>query len=71
MASEKRGGFMEGHEPSIGKGEFANMPKDVKMSQYPKVRLTENENIDDSMRDIDDVDSRAEGKRRKYLSNQK
>ncbi len=63
---------IEGHEEGIGKGEFANMPKDVYMAEYPKsTRLTTNENIDDSMTDVDNVTDRAEVKRRKYISNQK
>lgn len=63
---------IEGHEEGIGKSDFAGMPKDVYMAEYPKsTRLTMNEGIDDSMSDIDSVDERAEGKRRRYLSNQK
>ncbi len=63
---------IEGHEEGIGKSDFAGMPKDVYMQEYPKsTRLTMNEGIDDSMSDIDSVDGRAEGKRRRYLSNQK
>ena len=62
---------IEGHEPSIGRNDFAGMPKDVYMEKYPKsTRLTENEGLDDTMSEIDDVDGRAEGKRRKYISNQ-
>lgn len=70
MAREKKG-FIEGHEESVGKGQFANMPTDVKMQMYPKVGLTMNENIDDSMTDIDDIGNESESKRKKYLSNQK
>ena len=63
---------IEGHEEGIGRSDFAGMPKDVYMQEYPKsTRLTTNEGIDDSMSDIDNVDGRAEGKRRRYLSNQK
>ena len=63
---------IEGHEEGIGRSDFAGMPKDVYMEEYPKsTRLTTDERIDDSMTDIDDVDGRAEGKRRKYISNQK
>lgn len=61
---------IEGHEPGIGKGQFANMPQDVYMNEYPKTRLTENEGIDDTMSEIDGVVSKSEGKRRKYISNQ-
>ncbi len=62
---------IEGHEPGIGKGDHAGMPKDVYMESYPKgARLPMNEGIDDSMSEIDDVDGRGEGKRSKYKSNQ-
>ena len=62
---------IEGKEPSIGRSDHAGMPKDVYMAEYPKsTRLTMNENLDDSMSEIDEVDGRAEGKRRRYLSNQ-
>lgn len=61
---------MEGHDEGIGKGEHANMPKDVYTGEYPKTRLTMNEGIDDSMNEIDMVVSKSEGKRRKYLSQQ-
>jgi hypothetical protein len=41
------------------------------MRSYPKgTDLTRNERLDDTMSEIDDVDMRAEGKRRKYISNQ-
>lgn len=63
---------IEGHDESIGKTDFAGMPKEVYMAEYPKsTRLTTDEKIDDSMTDIDDVTDRSEGKRRKYFSNQK
>lgn len=63
---------IEGHEVGIGRNDFAGMPKDVYVEQYPKsTRLTTDERIDDSMTDVDDVTDRAEGKRRKYISNQK
>lgn len=61
---------IEGHEESIGKGDHAGMPKEVYMGDYPKQRLPMNEGLDDTMSEIDDVDSRAEGKRRSYRSNQ-
>ena len=64
------GGFMEGHDEEIGKGEFANLPQDVKMKAYPKNRGMDTE-LDDTMSDIDDIADEAEGVRRRYVSNQK
>lgn len=66
-----RGGFMEGHDEGIGKGQFANLPQDVKMQSYPKEREPMNEGIDDTMSDIDSIHKKSEGKRSKYKSYQK
>jgi len=70
MARERRG-FVEGHDENIGKGEFANLPQDVKMESYPKARMNRGRELDDSMSDIDDVQGEADSKRDRYLSNQK
>lgn len=64
-------GFKEGHDQSIGKGQFANLPQEVKMQAYPKSKQPMNEGIDDTMTDVDSIHSRSEAKRRKYKSNQK
>jgi len=61
---------IEGHEEGIGKGQFANMPQDVYMGQYPKVKLPMNEGIDDTMSEIDGCVAKSEGKRSKYKSQQ-
>lgn len=62
---------IEGHEPGIGRGDHAGMPKDVYMAEYPKsTRLTRDERLDDSMSEIDNVDGRAQGKRSKFISSQ-
>lgn len=62
---------IEGKDEMIGRNDHAGMPKDVYMESYPKsTRLPMNENIDDSMSEIDMVDGRANGKRNRYRSNQ-
>ncbi len=61
---------IEGHDESIGRKDHAGLPKDVYMGEYPKVRLPMNENIDDSMSEIDGSNSRSESKRVRYRSNQ-
>lgn len=71
--SKDRGpaGFDEGHDPMVGRHDFAGLPAEKVMRSYPKsTRLTKNERLDDTMSEIDDVDGRAEGKRVRYLSNQ-
>lgn len=71
MARERKGGFIEGHDESIGRSDFAGMPKEVVMREYPKTRGMKDEMIDDTMSDIDGIENESEGKRRRYLSNQK
>ena len=71
--SNSRGpaGFDEGHKPMVGRGDFAGLPSEKVMRSYPKgAQLTRDERLDDTMSEIDDVGTRAEGKRRKYISNQ-
>lgn len=71
--SRSRGpaGFDEGHDPMVGRHDFAGLPPEKVMRPYPKgAQLTRNERLDDTMSEIDDVNERAEGKRRKYISNQ-
>lgn len=64
-------GFDEGHDPMVGRHDFAGLPTEKVMRSYPSsTRLTKNERIDDTMSEIDDVDGRAQGKRSKYISNQ-
>lgn len=71
--SKNRGpaGFDEGHMPMVGRNDFAGLPPEKVMRSYPKgAQLTRDERLDDTMSEIDDVDMRAEGKRRKFISNQ-
>lgn len=70
MARE-RGGFVEGHDENIGKGEHANMPKEVMMKAYPKCAEARDKELDDTMSDIDAVQEHAASRRNRYVSNQK
>lgn len=63
--------FVEGHDESIGKGSHANMPQDVYMKAYPKSRMGRDNELDDSMTDIDDVQEQAASRRNRFVSNQK
>ena len=63
--------FMTGHNPSIGKGDFAGMPKEVIMEKYPDYSNMSSNELDDTLTGIDEVCKHSEGKRSKYLSNQK
>lgn len=66
-----RKGFVTGHDEHIGRGDYAGMPRDVRMEEYPPYRRSEDGMIDDTMVGIDEVCTKSEGKRSKYLSNQK
>jgi len=61
-SSEREGAYW-------GKGEFANMPKEVKMDLYPKSRL-DADYEDDTINRIDRENDQMQGKRRKYVSGQ-
>ena len=54
-----------------GKGEFAGMPKEVKMVSYPKYPNAGEKEIDDTITGIDEVVSRSASKRKSKVSNQK
>lgn len=69
--AKKESGFVVGHSPSVGKGDFANMPQDVKMQSYPKSPYYMDSDLNDSMTGIDEVNYKAEVRSRKFLSNQK
>lgn len=68
MASQHGNSEKEGK--AWGKGEFANMPKDVKMNMYPKANEFGPGDLDDTMNEIDGTTSRAHSKSHKFLSNQ-
>jgi len=69
--ARSRGDFVEGHDESIGRGDFANMPSELMMREYPKSRMRREGELDDTMSDIDDVQGQAEMKRGRFISNQK
>lgn len=54
-----------------GKGQFANMPQDVKFKQYPKASNYRGRPEDDTITGIDNTVSRSEGIANRFVSNQK
>lgn len=70
MAKANMHGDSEKEGRAWGKGEFANMPKEVKMNQYPKAAEFGPGNLDDTMTEIDRVNLKAHNKSHKYLSDQ-
>lgn len=53
-----------------GRGEFANMPKEEKMQQYPKANQYGPSDLDDTMSGIDQANAKAASKSHKFVSNQ-
>lgn len=69
MARDKS--FVEGHDERVGRNDFAGMPREVVMEEFPKPRTGLGGELDDTIMGIDDVMSMSEAKARKYVSNQK
>lgn len=63
-------GFVEGHDENIGRGEHANMPKEVRMEAYPRARMGREGEIDDTMSRIDSEIDQSVGQRDRHRSNQ-
>lgn len=63
-------GVSEKEDKAMGQGDFANMPKDVKMESYPKANQFGPGVLDDTMVEIDRTTKVASGKSHKFLSNQ-
>lgn len=70
MAKADMHGNSEREGKAWGKGEFANMPKEVKMDMYPKASEFGAGDLDDTMTGIDQVNRKAAAKTRSHLSNQ-
>ena len=70
---EKRmkGSFVEGRDPSVGRGSFANMPEEKVMAAYPPNRMRKGGYIDDTMVDIDDLQMDSDRQVSRNISNQK
>ena len=71
MKEASRGSFVTGNDPSVGRRDFAGLPQEKIMKEYPRSPVLKNGMLDDSMRGIDDINSYAEGRAAKYRSNQK
>lgn len=76
MASKKygesnKGGFATGNNPSIGRNDVAGLPKECVQTTYPKSKNYRGGYLDDTMNDIDRIDSGSEGMVTRNPSNQK
>lgn len=70
MAKADMHGNSEREGRAWGKGEHANMPKEVKMDKYPKASEYGAGDLDDTMTEIDRVNAMAHKKSRSHMSNQ-
>lgn len=64
------GGESEKEGPAMGHGKFANMPTDVMMKHYPKANEFGPTVLDDTMGEIDRVNSVAHKRSKSHMSNQ-
>lgn len=70
MGRAKMHGNSEKEGAAWGHGKFANMPTDVKMDQYAKANEYGPSDLDDTMTEIDRVNSFAHKRSRSHMSNQ-
>lgn len=63
-------GVSENEGKRVGGSDFAGMPKEVNMSQYPKNRGAGHRDLNDTMTGIDMNISKSESYTQKHLSNQ-
>lgn len=64
-------GFVEGKDAAVGRKDFAGMPSEKVMKEYPKYNPGVDKEIDDTIVGVDEVNSRSAKQRKKYLSDQK
>ena len=64
-------GFVDGHDEGVGRGDFANMPREVVMKEYPRASALRGGMLDDTITGIDAVQHGSEGMTMRHLSNQK
>ncbi len=64
-------GFVTGHAPDIGRNDHAGMPSEKVMASYPPNRAMKGGYLDDTMSDIDAVQSQGDKARYSNMSNQK
>lgn len=67
----KRGSFMTGHDEGIGRSDFAGMPKEMRMEEYPRNRMHPGSYLDDTMTDIDAIQTDSVSQMQKHMSYQK
>jgi len=64
------GGESESEGRVWGAGEHANMPKEIRMKDYPKAHEFGSDVLDDTMGHVDKTQGQAHMQSRRHLSNQ-
>lgn len=71
MHGDRGGSFVEGRDPAIGRNDFAGLPRETIMEEYPRNRMMPGSRLDDTMSEIDAIQSDSERQLERYLSHQK
>ena len=71
MRDASKGSFVTGNDPSVGRGDYANLPQEKVMREYPRAPTLKGGYLDDSVTGIDEINSYGEGRAAKYRSYQK
>jgi|APGre2960657404_1045060.scaffolds.fasta_scaffold00118_8 hypothetical protein len=68
---KKKGSFVTGNDPMVGRGDYANLPQNVVMAQYPRSPELRGGYLDDSMSGIDEINAYGAHQADKFQSYQK
>jgi hypothetical protein len=63
--------FVTGHDPMVGRNDFANMPPKAVNAAYPKSHVGKGGYLDDTMSEIDAIQMDSERQIERHLSHQK
>lgn len=63
--------FVTGHDPEIGRDDYAGLPSEKVMAKYPPNRMRRGGYLDDSMSEIDAIQMDSDHVIESHLSHQK
>lgn len=63
--------FVTGHDPEIGRNDFAGLPQEKVMSMYPPNRARRGGYLDDTISEIDAIQVDSDHQVERHLSHQK
>jgi hypothetical protein len=63
--------MLDGKNPKLGRGEFANMPQKSVQETYPRKMGKNVGSMDDTLSGVDQAIEQGQNMRKKFLSNQK